>query len=172
MLANADLRVRPAEPCDEEDLVEVCRQIHQETGLRDAAGDPFPFDECKVRAMVQQVTTPRRNDPTAAHAFCGIIGPYGDIQASIYLTRAETWSSSRPYLKQEWSFVRPDHMKGPHARTLVAFSKVMAECWEQTLVGSLMTHNRIEAKKRFYAREYQVEPFGAFFVYNHPTQGA
>lgn len=171
MLAYTDLKVRPADPRDEEDLVEICRMLHTDSPIRDAAGSPFPFDECKVRALVQQVTTPQRNDPAAGHSFCGIIGPRGDIQASIYLTRAEPTFSSQPYLQEVWNFVHPDHRKGPHARALVAFSKVMAQCWEQTLVAGVMSAQRAEAKKRFYAREYQVEPFGAFFVYNHPQEG-
>ncbi len=157
--------VRLAQPEDENALIGLCRMHHAETALPD-----FPFAEDCVRALLQQATVRQRNDSDAGQSFCGVIGTPDDLQASIYLTHSRLWYSSKPVLKEVFAIVAPAHRKSTHARSLAAFSKIVAACLDKTLIAEVIAQ-RIEAKERFYARSYGAERFGAFYAFD-PTSGA
>lgn len=158
--------VRLAVPDDEDALVTLCSTHHAETALRDGTGTPFPFSESKVRVLLQLAF--RHENPE--RSFCGVIGTVGSPQATVYLKRDCIWSSERPILREVFSIVAPDYRKTNHARDLTAFSKVIAACLEKTLVAEI-TAQRIEAKERFYARNYGAERIGSFYAFD-PAPGA
>lgn len=176
MLASpeADLSaVRLAEPSDEEELVEMCRALHRESGLRDGNDEPLPFCVERVRATVQRATMIRRNDPDAGQAWCGIIGPPGALEGSIYLSVETAWYSDAPFLAEIWNFVAPEFRKSANAKTLIAFAKATARTLHMPLMMGITSTERAPAKMRFYERNLGCRPMGGFFVYNadHASAG-
>lgn len=156
--------VRLAEPEDEDALVALCLEDHAHTSLRDGTGAPFPFAEERVRVLLRKAAARERDH------FCGVIGTIGDLQASVFLMRDCVWFSERPILREVFSIVAPAYRRSNHARALTQFSKLIAVCLEQTLIAEV-TAQRIEAKERFYARNYGAERIGSFYAFD-PTMGA
>ena len=169
MIADPSI-VRLADPHDEDAVVAMCRLHHAEIALRDGTGAPFPFSDERVRAMVQRACIRNRNHPDAGQSFCGVIGAHGSLEAAIYLTQEVMWYSDRPILREVFCIVAPEHRKSMHARSLTAFGKIIAACLEKTLVGEV-SGQRIEAKERFYARNYGAERVGSFYAFD-PMPGA
>lgn len=168
---TADLTiVRLAGPQDEEALIDLCRAEHAENAFRDGTGHPFPFAAERVRALVQRAFVSSRNEEDAGQSFCGVIGTAANLEAAVYLTREFIWYSDRPILKEVFSIVRPEFRRSSHARSLSAFSKIIAACLEKTLVAEVSAQ-RIEARERFYARNYGSERVGAVFAFD-PMPGA
>jgi len=157
--------VRLAHPDDADALVALCSIDHAENALRDGTGTPFPFSETKVRGLLQMAF-----QENVERSFCGVIGTVGKPEATVYLKRDCIWSSDRPILREVFSIVAPPYRKTNHARDLTAFSKVIAACLEKTLVAEI-TAQRIEAKERFYARNYGAERIGSFYAFD-PMPGA
>lgn len=162
--------VRLAQPEDEEALLALCRLDHAETALRDVSGEPFPFSEERTRALLQRAFVRNRNDVDGATAVCGVIGTPQGVEATIYLTEVAPLYCDRTILRQVFSIVAPAHRKSNHARCLTAWSKIIAACLEKTLVAEVSAQ-RIEAKERFYARNYGGERIGSFYAFD-PTPGA
>lgn len=164
--------VRIAQPEDEDGLISMLRLMHQEGGLRDANDQPFPLCEERVRATVQQAILPNRNEPDAGQACCGIIGESGHVEASVCLVVTSTWYSEKPFLGDRWTFVHPEFRKTPHARTLVAFAKVVAATMRMPLLMGNMAAERTSAKDRFLERNLGVKRYGSTFVYHPDHTGA
>lgn len=171
MLACPDTAaiVRLAEPADEDNLIALCRMDHEENGIRDGTGQLDLFSPDKVRAIIQRAVMPSRNEPNAGHSICGVIGPRGELQASVYLERTDYGYSDRPILRERWAIVAPDYRKTQHFSSLAEFSKIIAECLERTLIAEPTSVHRIAAKDRFYTRKFGVERTGSIFIYNAAT---
>lgn len=152
--------VRLAEPIDADDLVQMTRELHLESGLRDGKNLPLPFSEDKVRRMMEQTLTPNNG------ALVGVIGHPGNIQGSVCLEICETWYSSEEVIRERWNFVRPAFRQSHNAKILIAFSKAVATVMRLPLVMGTMSTERQPAKIRFYQRTLGVEPLGAYFVFN------
>lgn len=159
--------VRLADAEDEEQLLALCRMDHEENGIRDGLGKLDPFSPDKVRAIIQRAVMPNRNEPNAGQSVCGVIGPRGGLQASVYLERTDYGYSDRPILRERWAIVAPEYRKTPHFHSLAEFSKTIAECLERTLIAEPTSVHRIEAKDRFYTRKFGVERSGSIFIYTH-----
>lgn len=159
--------VRLATEEDEDQLLALCRMDHEENGIRDGLGQLDPFSADKVRAIIQRAVTPSRNEPNAGHSVCGVIGPRGGLQASVYLDRSDYGYSDRAIFRQRWAIVAHDYRKSQHYSLLTEFAKVMADCLERTLIAEPTSAHRVEAQERFYTRKFGVERRGSIFIYNH-----
>lgn len=186
-------RVRFAGPEDEDRLIAMVRDLHSESGLRDAEDRPLPLDEGKVRALVQSAVLRSSNglgphaigsgagaieihethagsagQDIAGHAAIGVIGPPQRIEGSVYLSVETTWYSRAPVVVEIWNYVPPAFRRSQHAKTLISFSKAVATVLGLPLVMAVMSTERQQAKMRFYERNLGCRPFGATYVYTPP----
>lgn len=164
-LAADALPVRLAQPSDEDDLMVMLHMMHREAGLHRA-----PICEESVRATVQRAIIPSRNDPNAGMSCCGIIGQPGRLEASICLGVTKPWWSGHSHIGDFWNFVSPEYRKTTHARTLIAFAKVVAETVQMELQLGVVSLERTAAKERFFERN-GFQRIGGYFRYN-PEIGA
>lgn len=173
-------RVRFATPADEEDLIGLVRDLHGESGLRDAADRPLSLSEGKVRSLIRSaVLRPQHGEgppsageacvpllPTEGHAAIGVIGAEGAIQGSVCLSIETTWyNEDRPVLLEIWNYVARPYRRSQNAKTLIAFSKAVASVLGLPLVMAVMSTERQAAKMRFYERNLG-RPFGAVYLFN------
>jgi hypothetical protein len=143
-------RVRIAAPEDEEEAMELCRQLHSENGI-------FSFSEEKVRATL-------RRSLNREGGILGLIGNHGSIEAMIYLMFGQFWYSEDQHLEELYSYVRPEYRKSKNASDLIQFAKWCAETSNMYLVIGVMSDHRTAGKVRLYQRSLS-DPIGAFFLY-------
>lgn len=151
----SEIKVRSAQPHDEEALLEAFREACAEGGL-------FDMDEELVRAQIRPFLNLEN----------GIIGVIGDkeIEGYVILAVSTIWYSKEIFLEEYSTFVRPQFRaaKGGRARKLVEFAKKAAERLGLPLLYGILSNERTEAKTRLYQRHLG-EPAGAIFLYGVST---
>lgn len=152
--------VRLAMKAEEEELMEMCREIHAENGLVSMAED-------KVRSMLNRAFNKEGG-------IIGVIGKPGSLEAIIMIVMTNFWSSNDTHLEELFSYVRrpfrtkyngPDTIKMPHAEALVNFAKKCSDDIGVPLVIGIITNKRMAGKVRLY-RSILGYPAGAYFVVN------
>lgn len=161
MLRTVDpVTVRLASASEEDDVMEMCREVHSENGL-------VSMDEDQVRSMLRK----------AFNKECGIIGVIGEpgaLEAIIMIVMTNFWSSKDTHLEELFSYVRkpfrtksagPDTIVIPHAEALIRFAKKCSDEIGVPLVIGIITNKRMAGKVRLY-RSILGCPAGAYFVIN------
>jgi hypothetical protein len=152
--------VRLALKEEEADIMEMCREIHEENGL-------VSMDEGKVREMLYRAFN-------REGGIIGVIGLPGKLEAIIMIVMTSFWSSKDHHLEELFSYVRrpfrtkfngPDTIKKPHAEALVRFAKKCSDDIGIPLVIGIITNKRMSGKVRLY-RSILGYPAGAYFVIN------
>jgi GNAT superfamily N-acetyltransferase len=147
-------RVRLAKPEDEEEIMAICRQLHEENGI-------FPMSETKVRAKVHECLYQRGG-------IMGVVGEPGEIEAVICLTLGQAWYSDAWSLEEHFAFVLPNHRGSEDAKELVIFAKACARELGLPLMIGILSNERTAAKVRLYQRQLGA-PAGAFFLVGAKT---
>ncbi len=148
--------VRKAKRIDEPELMEMCRQLHQENAM-------FAMNEDKVRDMLRRAFD-------GEGGIIGALGPTGGIQGAIYLLITSFWYSNDFCLEELYSFVLPAYRKSNNAKELVGFAKKCSTELGLPLVIGVVSNIRTQAKVALYRRQL-AEPVGAYFAYNLPRKG-
>ncbi len=152
--------VRLASNAEEEEIMEMCREIHAENGLVSMAED-------KVRAMLHKAFNKEGG-------IIGVIGKPGSLEAIIMIVMTSFWSSDDTHLEELFAYVRrpfrtkfngADTIKMPHAEALVNFAKKCSDDIGVPLVIGIITNKRMAGKVRLY-RSILGYPAGAYFVIN------
>lgn len=146
--------VRLAVPEDKDQLMYLCKVLHEESGL-------FPMDEDLVLETLDKFF--RREG-----GVIGVIGPSDKLEGMIYMEVTNFWYSRKPYLIELFNFVHPDCRRSDHAKALIKFAKECAST-DVTLVSGIVSNDKTQAKVKLYERQLG-KPAGAFFVYQ-PQQG-
>lgn len=157
--------VRVAQPSDEEELMDMLRLMHKESGFRDEFNQPFPIDEELVRGTVQKAIIRDRNALDVGQSCCGIIGEPGNLQASVCLGIGATWYSRRPFLGDYFTYVKADYRRSGHARSLIRFAIKIAIATRLDLRMGNVTLERTAAKDRFFER-LGFKTYGQTFFYS------
>lgn len=144
--------VTHALPSDEDELMVICHELHQENGL-------FDMDDDMVRAMLRRAFDRQGG-------IIGIIRGEKKIEAAIYAMLSNFWYSKDNHIEELFSFVREPYRKSNHAAALLEFAKKCSTQIGIPLVIGVLTNKKMEAKVRLYQRKLAVPPAGAFFVYN------
>lgn len=154
-------RVRPAEPSDEEALVQLCAALHAENGR-------FGVDFAKVRAALREAISGPFN---RRNGVIGIIdGPDGYPAGAIYLRITNEWYSADGYLHEVFNFVYPEYRSGTtNSHDLIAWSQRVSDAFGDVqgpmpLIIGILSDERTEAKKRHYQRQLG-SPIGHYFGY-------
>jgi hypothetical protein len=158
------MTVRYATPDDEEKIMALCRELHNENAL-------LPMCEEKVRATLR----------IALHRNGGIVGvigkPKGEIEGAILLVLDQIWYSSEWCVEELFSYVPERFRRSRHAHDLIDFSKQWTDSFAETLgrpvplLIGILSNVRTEAKVRLYRRKLG-EPAGAYFLYGGKTGDA
>lgn len=150
--------VRIADASDEDEIMSLCRLLHEENGL-------FDMDEGKVRNTLRMAFAKKGG-------MCGVIGAPGKIEGVIYLLISQFWYSNDWHLEELFSFVHPDHRRSRNSDFLVEKAKEWAKALDMSLVIGIVSNDRVLPKVRLY-RKRLGNPSGAFFVFNSKwTQNA
>lgn len=163
MLAETEPhRVRLGDTGDEDDLLDMAQEAHQESGLRDAGGNPIALDMDMIQSEVRRALTRNRSN---LPSWFGVIGTPGDLRASVFLACETPWHSSHVLLVERWLYVRPAFRKSTIATSLIEFAKQSADAARiYPLIAGHISSNREAAKSRFYRRH--LTPLGAYYTYH------
>ena len=143
-------RVRIVGQEDEEEVMGLCRDLHDENGI-------FTLDENKVRAMLRRAFT-------RDGGILGAIGPSGSIEGLIYMLVSTFWYSEQPHLEELFMYVAPQFRKTRNAIELMHFAKWCSEQSGFPLIIGVISNERTEGKVRLYQRQFD-KPLGNFFFY-------
>lgn len=152
--------VRLAVKAEEEEIMEMCREIHSENGM-------VAMSEGKVRGMLNKAFNKEGG-------IIGVIGNPGALEAIIMIVMTKQWSSDDDHLEELFAYVRrpfrtkyngTDTIRIPHAEALVNFAKKCSDEIGIPLVIGIITNKRTAGKVRLY-RSILGYPAGAYFVVN------
>ena len=149
-------RVRIADRKDEEELMDMCRELHRENGI-------FPMNEDKVRAMLHKAFDRQGG-------IIGVIGELGKIEGIIYAMISTFWYSDTPHIEELFNFCRPQYRKSNNAHDLIEFAKWCSDQSGMPLLIGVISNERTAAKVRLYQRRLN-QPIGSFFLYNSEYVG-
>lgn len=144
-------RVRIVGPEEEEEVMALCRDLHQENGM-------FTMNEKKVRAMLARAFN-------RDGGILGAIGAPGHIEALVFLMVSSFWYSDEPHLEEIFTYVAPQHRKSRAAIELLQFAKWCVDESGMPLVIGVLSNERTEGKVRLYQRQFS-KPVGNFFFYS------
>lgn len=157
MIEKPDPVVRTAMPSDEDEIMAMCRMLHEENGL-------FRMSEERVRVVIRQALDRKGG-------LLGVIGQPGKIEAMIYMLLCQIWHSDDWHLEEIFNYVRPEYRKSNNAKALIQFAKKCALELDMDLVIGVVSNTRTEEKIRLYQRQLG-KPNGAFFVFNSKWDSA
>lgn len=146
-------RVRQADVGDEEELIGLCRALHDENAL-------FPMSERKVRDILRRAFD--RNG-----GVIGVVGK-GRIEGAICLTLSTQWYADEWYIEELFNYVYPEFRRSSNARDLIAFAKMVSGELELPLLIGVLSNTRTAAKVRMYQHQLG-KPAGAFFLHGAVT---
>lgn len=161
--------VRLAEPEDEHDLLMMVRDMHHESPLRNAQGQPLFFSDAKARSIVRNAIC---RDEAGRNSWVGIIGDRGQLEGSVCLSIIEPSPfSHEQFIDSSWNYVRATYRTtAVNTKTLQAFAERVSDRLGIPLLIKAMGNHA--GRKSFYERSCQ--PFGGIFVYSsqHDSLGA
>lgn len=135
------------------EILRLCHLLHDENAQH-------PLDEEKVRLLIWRGVS-------KDNALIGVIGPSTDIKAMIMLTIDPVVYSRDYQLLEVFNFVREDWRKTDFAKRMINFAKKCADETGLDLTIGVISHERLAAKERLYAR--LLPKGGVFFIYRPPT---
>lgn len=146
---ESSVRIATAE--DEPEIIRLLHLMHEENGL-------VGLDIDCAREMFGRAFQKKGG-------IIGVIGPGSGIEAMIFLLLTRFWYRKENHLEELFNYVRPDHRRSSHARTLISFAKRCSDEIGVSLAIGVMTNKRVAEKVRLYRRSLG-NPAGAFFLYN------
>ena len=145
-------RVRKARPADEEELMELCRDLWLENAL-------FNMNDDKVRAVMHRAF---QNEG----AIIGVIrDDDGPIEGAIFLTISTFWYSDDHHIEEYFLYVRPKYRRSHNAKDLMNFAKRCSDALGIPLVIGVISNHMTKEKVGLYRRQFPNEA-GSFFIYN------
>lgn len=142
--------VRIATPADEEEVMAMCRELHDENGL-------FTLSEKKIRDLFRKCYERKG-------AIVGVVGPNGKIEATTCLLISDNYYTEDWHLAELWNHVGKDHRHSSNAEALIRFGIKCSDEIGIPFVTGIITNNRVAGKVRLY-RQILGYPAGAFFVH-------
>jgi len=143
-------RVRIADRKCEEEIMQLCRDLHNENGM-------YNISEDKVRAMMHRAFDRKGG-------ILGVIGEPGKIEAMIYMLVTSPWYSEEANLEELFAFVAKKYRKSTNAVELMKFAKWCVDQSKMPLFMGIISNERTQGKIRLYQRQLGT-PVGAFFMY-------
>lgn len=139
MNSNYTGRVRILEREEEENVMLLCRALHEENGL-------FPMDDTKVRNFLFRAFN-------REGGILGGIGNKGHLEAIIYLLVSNFWYTNDYHLEEIFLYVLPEYRKSRNAVELLRFAKWCAEQTPYHLFIGIMPNAASQRKVFLYDRQ-------------------
>lgn len=149
------MSVRFATVSDADGVMKCLRVMHEENGL-------FALAEDRVLELIRLAVDDRA--PLTKRPIIGVIGPPGDIEATICLMLTRLYYTDEFHLSDMWNFIRPDCRKKMYINALLQFAKECSDKVGVPLMSGVVSNKRTEAKIRIYQKHFG-PCSGAFFVY-------
>lgn len=144
-------RVRIIGRDEEEDVMQLCRNLHSENGI-------FKMDDNKVRAMLAKAFDQQG-------VILAGVGDKGSLQGLLCLLLSSFWYTTDPHWEELFLYVVPEHRKSRNAVELLRFAKW---CTDQTpfpLFIGILSDKTTERKELLYERQLGDRSKGCFFIY-------
>jgi hypothetical protein len=139
---------------DADGVMKCLRVMHEENGL-------FALAEDRVLELIRLAVDDRA--PLTKRPIIGVIGPPGDIEATICLMLTQLYYTDEFHLSDMWNFIRPDCRKKMYINALLQFAKDCSDKVGVPLMSGVISNKRTEPKS---ASIRNISPCsGAFFVY-------
>jgi hypothetical protein len=152
-------RARIIEREEEANVMNLCRNLHNENGL-------FKMDDEKVHFMLDK----------AFNKEGGIlagVGEKGNLQGILFMMLTSFWYSNDPYWEEFFLYVLPEHRKSRNAVELLRFAKWCADESGFPLFIGILSNHPTERKELLYERQLRAEDYkGRFFIYNTKKKAA
>ena len=132
-------RVRIIERDEVEDVMRLCRQLHDENGL-------YKMSDQKVRAMLDRAFDRQGG-------ILGGVGPKGKLEGLLYLLVSGFWYSEDSHLEELFLYVDPACRKSRNAVDLLQFGKWCAEQSGFKLFIGIMPNAASQRKVFLYDRQ-------------------
>lgn len=147
-------RVRAAAPEDFEQIMRMCRKLHEENGVSNVDWTMV------AHKMMQGINQDG--------AIIGVIGDPGALRGLIYMQMSHMWYSQDTILEELFNYVLPEHRRSNNAKALIDFGKTCSDRLGVPLLIGIISNQRTEEKVRLYRRRLG-PPAGAFFLVNART---
>ena len=146
----SEVEVEPASVEDEDQVVNVARELAKENGAYDTAED---------------LAIPLLHSALDGGGCIGVIrGADKEIQATIFLKVSTPWYSTEPFLDEYFLFCRPQYRKSNNAKSLIQFAKRQSDRLNLPLRIGIISKIEIARKLELYRRLLS-EPTTAHFLY-------
>jgi hypothetical protein len=138
---------------EEENVMQLCRQLHEENGL-------FTMDDNKVRGMLSQAFD-RKGGILAG------VGAPGKLEGLLYLLLSSFWYTNDNHWEELFLYVVPEHRKSRNAVELLRFAKWCTDQTDYPLFIGVLSNASTERKELLYKRQLHVtDAKGHFFMYS------
>jgi hypothetical protein len=137
---------------EEENVMELCRALHQENGI-------FTMNEEKVRNMLN-LAFDKKGGILAG------IGEKGKLEGLVFIYLSSFWYSDDPFWEELFLFVLPEYRKSTNAVELLKFGKWCTEETGFPLFIGIMSDSATARKERLYERQLSEDSYkGRLFMY-------
>lgn len=157
-MSNYQGRARIIGRDEEENVMELCRQLHDENGM-------FKMDDDKVRVMLSRAFD-RQGGILAG------VGPKGKLEGLLFILLSSFWYSHDPHWEELFLYVVPEHRKSRNAVDLLRFAKWCTDQTDYPLFIGILSDAATERKEALYERQLDERPKGRFFVYRKKKEAA
>ena len=151
-MTNYQGRARIIGRDEEENVLELCHQLHKENGI-------FTMNDDKVRAMLSRAFDKQGG------ILAGVGNP-GRLEGLLFLLMSSFWYSDDPHWEELFLYVVPEHRKSRNAVELLRFAKWCADESGFPLFIGILSNHPTERKELLYERQLHADDYkGRFFVY-------
>jgi len=143
---------------EEENVMELCKQLHLENGI-------FKMNDTKVRTMLSRAFDKQGG-------ILAGVGEKGKLEGLLFLVLSSFWYTEDNHWEELFLYVDPAHRKSRNAVELIKFAKWCVEESGFPLFIGILSNHATERKEVFYERQLQQIPNGKFFVYTKKKDAA
>jgi len=144
-------RVRIIGRDEEENVMELCRKLHNENGI-------FQMNDLKVRMMLDRAFNKQGG-------ILAGIGEKGKLEGLIYLLLSSFWYTNDSHWEEIFLYVAPEYRKSRNAVELLKFAKWCAEETGFPLFIGILSDHSTARKEALYERQL-CKSKGRFFIYH------
>lgn len=134
---QGDIEVRPAQPSEEEEVLDVARELARENA---------------AHATDESMAIPLIHAALEGDGIIGVIRPKREIEGLIFLRISNPWFSQELFLDEYVAFVRAPYRKSNNAKSLIQFAKRQSDRLDLPLRVGIISKIELARKEALYKR--------------------